>query len=79
MLDLAEKKFFIALKSYYPENGPYLGMEEKFFTPKFYKIKEDPNSEIAYEFDYSLLESKPCEELADRLEGTNVLADQIQG
>jgi hypothetical protein len=47
VIDLKEKRFFISIKGHYPEAGPYFGMEHKFFTPKFYIVKEDPNSEVA--------------------------------
>jgi hypothetical protein len=41
-IELKDKKFVIAYRTFYPNNKPYSGMQEKFFKVKFYRTDESP-------------------------------------
>ena len=61
VIDLQERKFLIALRSLYPENLPYSGMQEKFFSIKYYITVEAPEFEFEENRSEGLI--VPCEKV----------------
>ena len=41
VIDLKEKQFFLAFRGYYPSDGLYFGLEDKFFSFSYSRIKQD--------------------------------------
>lgn len=82
VVDMSTKDFLILIRSIYPEDKPYFGMQDKFFTVDFFATRvaeENMLNGIPWNPDRRPLKKIPCEELETELSNVNYSKEDLKG
>lgn len=78
VLDLKDKNFVMFIKHNYPTSGQFFGLQDKFFTLKFHKIVQSPDTENPYEVNRIPTELVSCSEIKTDISRVNYSEDDVK-
>lgn len=82
VLDISTKGFLVVFRSVYPEDKPYFGMQEKFFTLDFYAVQiaiDNVVNGVPWSANLKPRKQMPCEELQMDLSNINYSKEDLKG